>query len=173
MSGINFDAWLRRISIVFALGLWSLSIYFSAQGFGFQGGEMWIVAGYFLGAFVTLLEVILNRSGKQLPRTFIGLCILAYVYGISTNILGIFVGRGATQSIENFAISTTLGIVLEVAPEPLMMFGLSIRSNDIFDTLQSIFNRPQAQPPSRVIPLQHPPNRDPNSPGRQARRRQP
>jgi len=154
----NIDRYIKIGARVFAIGGWLLSIVFSAQGFGFEGGAMYILAGYFLALLVTLFEVVLNRFGSQLPKTLALICFMAYVFGIVTNFVGIYIGRGSGGHITDYAIAIVLGLILELYPEPLLLFSLGMKSSDLLETLTSLFSRRKRQPQYPSNPEYSPPN---------------
>lgn len=159
MNGQSLDRYIRIAGRLFAIGLWAFSIYFSATGFGFKSGTLFVIAGYFLGMFVTYLEIVINRMGSSISRILIFICMLAYAYGCLTNVLGLWVGRGSEQTSTAWTIAIVLGILLEVVPEPLFMLSFGIKSNDLIDTLATLMGRSrqgqQAIPPYTSV-RQHP-----------------
>ena len=163
MNNNPIDSKLKFIGKVASTGGWVLSIIFSASGFGLQGSILFVIAGYFLALLVTMFEVILNRYGSQLPRTLAVICFLAYGFGITTNVVGIFYARGAGGTVADYLIAITIGIALEVFPEPLFMFCSGVRSSDLLETLGGLFSRKRRQPP------QQPPAYPPVIPGKRGR----
>lgn len=148
-----FEKRLKLISQVFAIGGWILSIYFSANGFGFTAGGLYVVAGYFLGCLVTVFEVVLNNAGTKLPKTLSWICILAYIFGIGTNCLGIWQGRGGGTAPFDIALAIVLGIILEVYPEPLYLFAIGARSPDLIDTISTLLGR--SRQGQQIVPPQY------------------
>jgi hypothetical protein len=150
----DFDLNLKRFVRVLAIALWLISIAFSAKGFGFSDGLL-IFVGVLFAVMVTVLEVVLNREGLQLPRALVACGVLAYVYGIGTNIAGLWQAQGALDyraMPEVLAMPVSLGILLEILPEPLFMWSLGIRSGDLMDTLSGLWaprrkRQPEFRPP--------------------------
>ena len=142
MNNTNaIDRYIRLGARVFAIGGWILSIVFSANGFGLQGGVTYVLAGYFLALLVTMFEVVVNHYGKELPKTLAVICFLAYIFGCITNVIGLYQGRGAGGEFADYAIAIVLGIVLELYPEPLFLFSIKVKSSDLIETLFGLFSR--------------------------------
>lgn len=170
MSEFQFAKYLKRIVIVFALGAWGLSIYFSADGFNFNAPGFFLV-GVFLGLLVTVFEVVLNQGVKNLTLRAVG--VLAYLWGWGTNAVGIWLAQGSPDIGENYSrllIPIVLGAILELAPEPLLLWALNIEGHDLLGTLFKP-QRKRPQPRYETPPVYQPQNRirrelDPQSPRR-------
>lgn len=153
----SVDRYIRLGARVFAIGGWILSIAFSAAGFGLKGGIYYIVAGYFLALLVTMFEIVVNHYGQQLPKTLAVICFMAYGFGVVTNCVGLYYGRGAGGTFSDYAIAIVLGIILEIYPEPLYLFSIHVKSSDLLETLFSLFSRrkrgsyPQYQAPPPLM----------------------
>ena len=135
MSEFQFVRYLKRIVIVFALGAWALSIYFSADGFNLNAPGFFLV-GVFLGLLVTVFEVVLNQGVKNLTLRAVG--ILAYLWGWGTNATGIWLAQGSPDIGSEYyrlLIPIVLGAILELAPEPLLLWALNIEGHDLLGTL--------------------------------------
>jgi hypothetical protein len=117
---------IRLTAILVALVLWFISLQFSVDGFNFIVPKyQWM--GYLLAVSVTILELVFNEAGMKHSLTLIAVGIVSYLYGIATNITGVWVAQGSPDLTGNpFAIlfPALLGFFLEVAPEPLLVWGL-------------------------------------------------
>ncbi len=109
-----------------AILLWFMSVQFSVDGFNFVLPRyQWM--GYLLALSVTAIELVFNEEGMQHSLTVVAIGILSYVYGIVTNIIGIWAAQGSPDVSSNpllILFPVILGFFLEVAPEPLFLWGL-------------------------------------------------
>ena len=83
--------------------------------------------GYALGIAVTVLQLVFAEEGMKHSLTLVVVGLLAYFYGIMTNVFGIWVAQGSpdlASSPMSVLFPTVLGFVLEVTPEPLLLWGL-------------------------------------------------
>lgn len=131
----------RILAVLMAIGLWFLSVKFSQQGFGITlPAYAWM--GYILALSVTVMELVLN-SGNGLNPTLYVAGIIAYLYGIGTNIYGILAARTLLSDISawDWAFSVGIGLLIEVAPEPFFMYGIGVSLGDLVTTLMSGFKR--------------------------------
>lgn len=168
MHGMDFDINLKRFVRGLAIALWVLSIAFSAKGFGFTDGLL-VFVGVLFAVMVTVLEVVLNREGLQLPRALVACGFLAYAYGIGTNVAGIWQAQGSLDyraMPEVMAMPAVLGILLEILPEPMFMWSFGIRSGDLLETLSGLWapRRKRNQPPPEFRPRHHNQPRKPSLP---------
>ena len=155
MNETHWKAFLRILAAVTAVGLWSMSVIFSVDGFNFQiSGKSWM--GIVLGLAVTSIELVWNREGGNHNLTIFITGLLAYIYGVMTNFLGIIGGQGATiETAAPFVLvfSGVLSFLLEVVPEPLILWAMVGVSSE--DLLSRLFNAPksvsQAQPGPSVM----------------------
>lgn len=145
---------IKRIgSIIVAIALWFLSLRFSVQGFSIQVPEM-VWAGWILGFAVTVIELIFTSENRGRNVTLTALGIFAYTYGVWSNVVGIYASRGATPDgatilNTNMIFSVILGLILEVAPEPLFLWGLlgsDTGEGDFVSSLSRIWNSMQKTP---------------------------
>lgn len=139
------DKWnrIKRLcAALVAVGLWVASMQFSYSGFGIstdnQASLAWL--GIVLAIAITVIELVFNTDIHQLNLTLFASGIIAYVYGISTNILGFYSARGGTLdsvSIQNMWFPALVGLFLEVVPEPLFIWGIG--ASDMGDLLGNLF----------------------------------
>ena len=126
MNERRYAQLIRLTAILVALLLWFMSVQFSVDGFNFILPKyQWM--GYLLAVAVTILELVFNEEGMRHTLTLVAVGFLAYVYGVVTNVLGVWVAQGSPDLTQNpFAMlfPALLGFFLEIAPEPLLVWGL-------------------------------------------------
>lgn len=182
MNKSIYSAIKRLMAVIVAILLWGMSMKFSVDGFGIgDPKDRWM--GWVLAFAVTMIELIWNGMKMKSNLTLIVLGICAYLYGIVTNVLGIYSWRGGNVSeveIMTLIFSVVLGLLLEIAPEPLLVWGI-LNISDEGDFLGNIFqsgseteqeghkedHKPYAPytPPIRPVSAYKPPKR-PNFPSR-------
>src|SRR5512143_1762303 len=115
---------LKRVgAVITAIALWYLSIRFSVAGFSIKVPDLaW--AGWVLGFAVTVIELIFTSENRGRNTTLIFLGMISYAYGIWSNIVGINAARGVDSFSFAFVLSVILGLILEIAPEPLFLWGI-------------------------------------------------
>jgi hypothetical protein len=115
---------LRLIAFVVALFLWGMSAYFSVDGFNVQLPDMaW--AGVGLALSVTAIELIWNKAGREAGAALYVIGFLAYGYSIWTNIVGIMQMQGHQLAFSvDMVFPFLLGFVLDIVPEPLIVWAL-------------------------------------------------
>jgi hypothetical protein len=126
MTEQRYAQLIRMLAVAVAALLWLMSIQFSAGGFNFVMPH-YIWMGYALGIAVTVLELVFAEEGMKHSLTLAAVGLLAYAYGIFTNVLGIWAAQGSPDLAANPAaviFPVILGFVLEVTPEPLLLWGL-------------------------------------------------
>jgi hypothetical protein len=144
MNEKRYEQLIHLLAIGVALVLWFLSVQFSADGFKFVlPGYAWV--GYVLALSITVIELVFNEEGMHHSLTLVVIGLLSYVYGIVTNILGIWSAQGAPDIASNpvgLLFPIILGFFLEVAPEPLLMWGLmGTGARDLLEHLLNGNNR--------------------------------
>ncbi len=126
MTEKRYEQLIHLLAAGVALVLWFVSVQFSADGFKFVLPQFaWI--GYVLAISVTVIELVFNEEGMQHSLTLVAVGLLAYAYGIVTNIIGIWVAQGSPDFAANplaILFPAVLGFFLEIAPEPLLLWGL-------------------------------------------------
>jgi hypothetical protein len=126
MNEKRYEQLIHLLAIGVALVLWVISVIFSADGFNFVLPRFaWI--GYVLAVSVTIIELVFNEEGMNHSLTLVAVGLLAYAYGVVTNIVGIWAAQGSPDIAANpiaIVFPTVLGFFLEIAPEPLLLWGL-------------------------------------------------
>lgn len=138
MTEKRYSQLIHLLAIGVALVLWAISVQFSADGFRFVLPRYgWI--GYVLALAVTIIELVFNEEGMRHSLTLVALGLVAYAYGVATNVYGIWVAQGSHEIVSNpvnILFPVVLGIFLEVAPEPLLLWGLvGTGARDFFEHL--------------------------------------
>lgn len=151
MSDIRYMFLKRLLAVAAAIALWILSIQFSVAGFAIKVPDL-VWAGWVLGMAVTVIELIFTSEnrGRNLTLTFLG--IGAYVYGIWSNIVGISDSRGVDGFGVALVFSIILGLILEIAPEPLFLWGVlggDTGEGDIVSTISDLWTDAQKRPVGR------------------------
>jgi len=137
---IDSDGWkgfIRFAACGAALAFWLISIQFSKNGFGFSvPAYAWI--GYILGVGVTVIELVFNNDGKKHTLTLYAAGVLAYMYGVYTNIVGFWLAQGSPilgddplVAAGKLALPVGIGLFLEIVPEPLFLWGLGKDGGDV------------------------------------------
>ena len=152
MYNINSESLLKLkkvLAFVFSLGLIGISIWFSQLGFGIEATKDYSWIGWFLGCTVTVIELTFNTNIKTLSPTLIFAGILAYIYGMWTNVV-------ALQDIfgGNLVFAIIVGLFVEVVPEPLFAWSIGVHDGgDVVGNIGHLFGnsqppRPQPTPQS-------------------------
>ena len=126
MNEKRYEQLIHLLAVGVAVLLWFMSVQFSVDGFGFILPKYkWM--GYLLALSITVIELVFNEEGMKHSLTVVAIGILSYLYGIMTNIIGIWAAQGAPDAGQNpivMLFPVVLGFFLEVAPEPLFIWGL-------------------------------------------------
>ncbi len=126
MTEKRYEQLVHLMAIVVAIVLWFISVQFSADGFKFALPRYaWV--GYVLAIAVTVIELVFNEEGMNHSLTIVAVGLLSYAYGIVTNIVGIWAAQGSPDVAANpvaIVFPALLGLFLEIAPEPLLLWGL-------------------------------------------------
>ena len=117
----------HKLAILGAIVCWVLSVYFSYLGFSLDNTQMlWV--GWVMALVVTIVELAFNTPVHRLPLTLVVIGVICYAYGIWTNITGFWSLQHPGVPFEFFTIQSVMpiiiGLVLEVLPEPLLMWGI-------------------------------------------------
>ena len=122
----RYEQLIHLLACGVAVLLWFISVQFSVDGFNFILPKYkWM--GYLLALSITVIELVFNEEGMQHSLTVVAIGILSYLYGIMTNIIGIWAAQGSPDASQNpivLLFPVVLGFFLEVAPEPLFIWGL-------------------------------------------------
>lgn len=126
MNENRYAQLIRLTAVLVALLLWLISVLFSVDGFNFILPKYrWM--GYLLALAVTIIELVFNEEGMRHSLTLVTVGLLSYLYGMATNVIGVWVAQGSPDPTTNpFAMifPIVLGIFLEISPEPLLVWGL-------------------------------------------------
>ncbi len=126
MTEQRYSLLVRMGSVAVAIVFWFISVIFSANGFNFiMPHYQWM--GYVLALSVTVLELVFVEEGFEHAPTVATVGLLAYIYGVVTNVIGIWTAQGAPDISTNpmtLLFPMLLGFLVEVAPEPLILWGL-------------------------------------------------
>ena len=76
--------------------------------------------GFGLAVIMIILQFVFATALEELNWTLIGLGLISYVYSIGTNISGIAAMHGGDIGYKDWI----LGILLDLAPEPMIAWGL-------------------------------------------------
>jgi len=151
MTHETYKTILRVLAAFTAATLWGVSVYFSADGFGIKvPTAAWI--GWILAVSITVIELVFNRDGFQHNYVLIAAGIAAYAYGIYTNVIGI----QAAQLSNELVFPLILAIMLEIVPEPLLVWALIGVTSD--DVISKLLGKREAATPIRFSPPQMRPN---------------
>lgn len=135
---------VRLLAIGVSVGLWWASITFSVEGFNIQLFDLaWL--GYLLAFSVTVAQLVFNKGVLNNPTLF-GVGILAYIYGIMTNIIGILGAQNVsvrtvsqlTSSFDAVGFGIVLSFVIEIFPESLLLWALFPENNPMGDFVSAI-----------------------------------
>ncbi len=126
MTETRYAQLIRMLAVAVAAMLWLMSIEFSAGGFNIvMPHYLWM--GYALGVAITVLELVFAEEGMKHSLTITAVGILAYTYGVVTNVIGIWAAQGSPDIGSNptsLLFPLVLGFFLELTPEPLLLWGL-------------------------------------------------
>lgn len=132
------------------LGLMWVSAKFSVSGFGFQIPNMDGI-GLLMAIAIIVIELVFNGqlAYKKSNITIYVIGLAAYAYGIFSNISGIWVAQALNfTSFDQITFGgwfgVALGLFLEIAPEPMIVFGLigiSDTEGDMINAVMSVLGR--------------------------------
>ena len=172
MNERDIQTWKQRAALLTGLIVLYISIVFSNKGFSFEiksADLSWI--GWALALTVTVTELVFNGqlSYKQNNVTIYILGVAAYVYGIVSNVIGVWSMQGFVfTSFSNMTISgwfgVGLGVFVELAAEPLVIYGLIGISNtegDFVGALMNTFSKKRPTPSSNTTRTNFQPKEQP------------
>lgn len=160
------DSIKKYAPICAAIALWAVSIYFSYTGFNFIVGRG-IVIGLVLALAVTVVELIFTTDISHLNMTLFIFGILAYGYGVYSNVAGIISYMGGispSAGLNAYIFPSLVGLFIEVVPVPLFLFGTgSISEGDFVGNIvkgSKLMDKWTSQPTNTVFTKKK--NFDPN-----------
>jgi hypothetical protein len=130
----SYEAILKILAVFSSIVMMFISAQFSVDGFAFQNpNKMYI--GWMLAIILIIVEMIFNngvasvedaKDAQEVRRNTILLVagLVAYAYGIATNISGILHSGRMPDSYIDYIVPIALGLFLEIVPEPLMVWAL-------------------------------------------------
>lgn len=134
----SYEAILKILAVVSSIVMMFISAQFSVDGFAFQNPDK-IYIGWMLAVILIIVEMIFNNANslgdahdpQEARRMTILLVagLVAYGYGIATNISGILHSGRMPDSPFDYIVPIALGLFLEIVPEPLMVWALLTPSN--------------------------------------------
>jgi hypothetical protein len=134
----------HKLAILGAIVCWGLSVWFSYLGFRIDSDKIAFV-GWILALVVTVVELVFNSQTGKLSLTLVATGILCYAYGIWTNITGFWSLQHPGIEFIIFSQKSIMpafvGIIMEVLPEPLFMWGLmSNMDGDFLGNMVGLWN---------------------------------
>lgn len=152
----SYEAILRILAVLSSIVMMFISAQFSVDGFAFQNPNK-LYIGWMLAIILIIVEMIFNngvasvedaKDAQEVRRNTILLVagLVAYAYGIATNISGILHSGRMPDSYLDYIVPIALGLFLEIVPEPLMVWALLTPTN------YGSYNKKQEkkwQPPSQ------------------------
>lgn len=134
----------HKLAVVGAVVCWMLSVWFSYLGFRIDSDKVAFV-GWILAGVVTIVELVFNSQTGKLSLTLIVTGVLCYAYGIWTNITGFWALQhpdvGFVLLNTRSIMPTFVGLIMEVLPEPLLMWGLmSSMDGDFLGNMIGLWN---------------------------------
>lgn len=133
----KYDRLVRIAAGVVAIVFMGISSQFSADGFALSVPDRkWI--GWVLAVGLIVIEIVWNKKGPRHGVTLYVAGLICYIYGIYTNIAGInYASNHVPVSILQFGqflflypVNTAVGLILELLPEPLLIWALTGESTE-------------------------------------------
>jgi hypothetical protein len=139
MTEKRYTQLVHLLAVGVAVLLWVMSVQFSVDGFEFiLPRYVWM--GYLLALSITVIELVFVEEGMQHSLTVVAVGLLSYLYGIITNVVGIWLAQGSPDPSRSPAVlifPAVLGFFLEVSPLPLFLWG--ILGTGVRDVLGQVF----------------------------------
>src|SRR5512135_2402321 len=111
----RYEQLIHLLAAGVAILLWFMSVQFSVDGFSFiLPRYQWM--GYLLALSVTVIELVFNEEGMGHSLTVVAVGLVSYLYGIATNIIGIWAAQGSPNVAGNpiaMVFPIVLGFFLE------------------------------------------------------------
>lgn len=166
--GLQYLVMLRIVAVAASMFVWMLSIQFSSAGFSIGNPDYrWIGVG--LAMVATVLQLVFNKGMRDNPTLFF-IGILAYIYGVTTNFIGIREASffaGIEQIWARGLAHLLLALVIEILPETLFLWawlneekGLSNFLSSLFAGTKLRFSSPKSQGEELRNAFRRPYNRD-------------
>lgn len=133
----RFNLVIRILVAFVAVFWWVVSINFSANGFSFSLPQ-YILVGYGLGLSGTVLELMFNEKSTGNSLVLRALGVLAYIFGCSTNLVGVWLAQGQPNYLINpmpGIVNLSLSLIIEIGPEPMLLWALGIENRDFIRSL--------------------------------------
>jgi len=146
--GKQWNGMLRVAAMVISLLGMYISAQFSVDGFKFQLDDReWI--GWAIALIIIVIQSIWQKFGGNV--TLFVIAMTCYVYGITTNVLGILQNRGGWDGDKlSLLIPIVFGVLLEIFPEPVLAWAISgDTSSDPIGKLLERFNEGQHSQPTK------------------------
>lgn len=159
-----FEVWNQirfKLGLIGAIVGWSLSILYSFKGFRAETNQdtTSIILALALSALITILELLLNGQSFSPKVVDVSLVILwiggilAYAYGIWTNIIGLSIQVLGTSDLSSVSTSALIipilaGALIEVLPEPMLV--IYFRSMENKQAVQQQKNKIPVPPPNTI-----------------------
>ncbi len=162
MTQTQYKLMLRFFGLCAALVIGGVSLFFSQDGFNITvPGYAWI--GWILACTIPVIEMIWNHEKDRSNTLFIA-GIAAYIYGFTTNVIGLLNVQGYSKLPWDqpwlFVVPCVIGFFLEWVPEPLLQVVL-VRDDEVLEEvlarpLRSIATLPARPMPTTQTPLEQP-----------------
>jgi hypothetical protein len=119
----KWNGLLRLLAIAGSLLGMYLSAQFSVDGFRFTVDDRaWI--GWAMAGILIVIQFIWQRFGGNL--TLLVLALVCYLYGITTNVVGMIHNRGGYDGNPmSLVVPVVFGLMLELFPEPVLQWAIS------------------------------------------------
>lgn len=155
MSEQAFSRVVRLMMAIVAVSFWIVSVIFSVEGFGFSAPDYkWV--GYVLAIGILVFELMFNERPQHATTLLTAVGVLAYIYGVITNILGLWLAQNKPDYIAHpmlASVAIIFSLVIEIAPAPAILFALDVPGRDF---LHGVTGKPPKQKQQH-----YPPNMSP------------
>jgi hypothetical protein len=112
----------------------------------------WI--GWTLGFCITVIEIVFNKPGVRKNFTLWLVGALAYLYGMYTNIIGIWAAQGSPAGgIIIWIFPIVLGVAIEMIPEVLFVWAILgdvTQEGDFIGNVIKMFNGEKDDEPRKA-----------------------
>lgn len=134
----------KKLFVIGAIVAWYLSIKFSKMGFGIEYPDFaWI--GWVLAGLVTIAELAFNDKDVKPTLTIVILGLVAYAYGIWTNVTGLWIAQNPGGTFvwngDGAGMAWVVGGIMEIIPEMLIMLAYGrAREADPLGVIAELFS---------------------------------